>query len=117
MNRIGAWLALSLLCALAGPAAAGAATNSIFTVAGTGVGGFSGDGGMATAAQINQTHTIDPTPTGGYLIADTGNHRIRRVSALGIISTVAGTRAMAAPRPRRSSTTRPGSPRSPTVGS
>ena len=90
-TRLVALLVLTVVCALVGPAAAGAASNSIFTVAGNGTLGFAGDSGMATAAQINQTHTIDPTPSGGYLIVDTGNNRVRRVSALGIISTVAGT--------------------------
>jgi len=63
----------------------------ITTVAGTGVQGFSGDGGPATAAQLNLTERVAPTPDGGFLIADQGNARIRKVSATGIITTVAGT--------------------------
>ena len=64
--------------------------GTITTVAGT-TGGFSGDGGPATAAQLNFPNEIAPTADGGFLIADHGNHRIRKVSAVGAISTVAGT--------------------------
>ncbi|MEK6252036.1 MAG: hypothetical protein AABM43_08865, partial [Actinomycetota bacterium] len=66
------------------------ATGIISTVAGT-TSGFSGDGGPATAAQLNTPLGVAPTADGGYLIADFANHRIRKVSAAGIISTVAGT--------------------------
>lgn len=52
--------------------------------------GFSGDGGPATSAQLNAPSKVAPLPGGGYLIADTGNNRIRRVSAAGVIDTVAG---------------------------
>jgi hypothetical protein len=70
--------------------AAPAATNNIFTVAGTGTGGFSGDGGPATAAQLHGPAGVAPTADGGYLITDTVNHRVRRVSPAGTITTVAG---------------------------
>jgi NHL repeat len=63
----------------------------ITTVAGTGAFGFSGDGGSATAAELNRPFGVAPLPNGGFLIADVLNHRIRRVSANGTISTVAGT--------------------------
>jgi hypothetical protein len=63
----------------------------ITTVAGTGVPGSSGDGGPATAAQLNTPYSVAVTPDGGFLIADTGNRRVRRVSPDGIITTVAGT--------------------------
>ena len=46
-------------------------------IAGTGEAGFSGDGGPATAAQINFVDSASPTADGGYVLADTGNHRIR----------------------------------------
>jgi NHL repeat len=65
--------------------------GTITTVAGTGVAGFSGDGGRATAAQLNLPYAATPLPAGGFLIADRGNHAIRRVDAAGRISTVAGT--------------------------
>jgi hypothetical protein len=62
----------------------------ISTVAGTGVQGFSGDGGAATSARLSSPTDVEPTPDGGFLIADLGNHRVRKVSAGGTISTVAG---------------------------
>jgi hypothetical protein len=63
----------------------------ITTVAGTGSHGFSGDGGPATSAQINNPRSVVPLPDGGFLIPDSNNHRIRKVSASGTITTVAGT--------------------------
>ncbi|PAW87328.1 MAG: hypothetical protein B9S33_06445 [Pedosphaera sp. Tous-C6FEB] len=69
-----------------------AGTGDITTVAGTGTAGFSGDGGAATAAQLNSPNDVAVDPANGDLIiADTGNHRIRRVDvATGDITTVAG---------------------------
>jgi hypothetical protein len=72
------------------PATAPAATNNIFTVAGTTF-GFSGEGVPATAAKLAGPKGVAPTADGGYLIADTANHAIRRVSPAGTITTVAGT--------------------------
>jgi hypothetical protein len=69
------------------------AAGIITTVAGTGSEGFSGDGGPATAAQIDNPRSVVPLADGGFLIPDSGNHRIRRVSASGTITTVAGTGA------------------------
>jgi|GEM_PF-961717 len=69
-----------------------AATGDITTVAGTGTAGFSGDGTAATGAQLDSPSdvVVDPA-TGDLIIADTGNHRIRRVDvATGDITTVAG---------------------------
>lgn len=63
----------------------------ITTVAGTGSAGFSGDGGPATAARINQPWGVAVLADGSLLIAETLNHRIRRVDPSGIISTFAGT--------------------------
>jgi hypothetical protein len=72
--------------------------GTLTTLAGTGTPGFGGDGDGAQIAQLNQPAGVAALPTtasggsaGGYLIADTGNNRIRRVSASGIITTVAGT--------------------------
>lgn len=62
----------------------------VTVVAGTGAAGFSGDGGPATRATLNFVHAAVPTSDGGYLIADLGNDRIRKVSASGVITTVAG---------------------------
>src|SRR5581483_4756305 len=63
----------------------------ISTIAGTGVAGYSGDGGLAVNAQLNFCHSASPTPDGGYLIADTMNSVIRKVWPNGTITTVAGT--------------------------
>ncbi len=60
------------------------------TVAGTGVEGFSGDGGPAEMAQLNQPQAVATDGDGNLYIADTANHRIRKVTAGGIITTVAG---------------------------
>ena len=62
----------------------------ITTLAGTGVAGFGGDNGLAFAAQLNLPTSLSLDPTGNLLIADTNNHRIRRISS-GQITTVAGT--------------------------
>ena len=53
----------------------------ISTVAGTGKAGFSGDGGLATTAQLNQPHSIYFDVDGSLLICDIGNNRIRRLRA------------------------------------
>ena len=66
------------------------AAGAITTVAGNGGFGFSGDGGPATAAQLNAPYGVAATADGGLLIADGSNHRIRQVSATGSIATVAG---------------------------
>jgi len=69
-----------------------AKTHALTTVAGTGVAGFSGDGGPAVQAQLRQPHSIAFDADGRLLICDIGNHRIRRVDlATGIIETWAGT--------------------------
>jgi len=60
------------------------------TVAGTGVRGFSGDGGPATDALLSSPAAIAFDSEGNLYIADAGNNRIRRVGRDGIITTVAG---------------------------
>jgi hypothetical protein len=64
----------------------------ITTIAGTGTGGFSGDGGPATLAQLQMPEgvTVDPY-TGDLYFGDFGNWRIRKISPSGVITTVAGT--------------------------
>ena len=62
----------------------------IRTVAGTGAAGFSGDGGAAASAQLNGATDIVVDAAGNLYIADTFNHRVRRVTA-GVITTVVGT--------------------------
>lgn len=67
------------------------------TLAGSGptggfaLGTFAGDGGPATAARLNLPFGVSIHPDGSFLIADQCNQRIRRVTADGIIKTVAGT--------------------------
>ena len=62
----------------------------ITTVAGTGVGGFSGDGGPATSAQLDRPAGLFVDGPGNVYIADYYNYRIRKVDTLGNITTVAG---------------------------
>lgn len=62
-------------------------------VAGTGVAGFSGDGGPAAQAQLNHPSDVAVTADGTVLIADEGNNRIRRLATDGTIATIAGTGA------------------------
>ncbi|MBJ7518116.1 MAG: hypothetical protein JHC84_00350 [Solirubrobacteraceae bacterium] len=57
----------------------------------TGAAGYSGDGGVATDAQIHAADDVAALPTGGFAITDTTNHRVRLVDAGGRIDTVAGT--------------------------
>jgi sugar lactone lactonase YvrE len=64
--------------------------GTITTVAGTGSGGFSGDGGPATSARLNKPRNLAFDAAGNLYIADDENHRVRRVSPSGVISTVAG---------------------------
>jgi hypothetical protein len=63
----------------------------ISTFAGNGVSGFGGDGGPATSAQINTPGAICVDTAGNLFIADSHNHRIRKVNTSGTISTFAGT--------------------------
>jgi len=63
----------------------------ITTYAGNGTFGFSGDDGQATAAQLYSCGEIAVDTLGNVYIADNGNHRVRKVNAIGIISTIAGT--------------------------
>lgn len=68
-----------------------AGSGLISTVAGTGVAGFSGDDGAATNAWLRAPRDVAVNAAGDLFIADTDNHRIRRVAAgTGIISTVVG---------------------------
>ena len=62
----------------------------ITTVAGTGAPGFSGDGGPATSAQLDNPGGVAVDGLGNVYIADTYNYRIRRVDLAGVITTIAG---------------------------
>ena len=69
-----------------------AKTGVISTVAGTGQPGFSGDGGPAVKAQMNEPHSIGFDGAGDLYICDIKNHRVRKVDMkTGAISTFAGT--------------------------
>ena len=61
----------------------------ISTIAGNGTSGFSGDGGLATAASFD-AWSLAVDVSGNLYITDARNHRVRKVNAAGIISTVAG---------------------------
>ena len=66
-------------------------TGTMTKVAGNGTSGSSGDGGPATSAQLNKPEGVCVDGWGNIYIGDTENHRIRKVSLSGNISTVAGT--------------------------
>lgn len=66
--------------------------NIVITIAGTGVPGYSGDGGNAKMAQLKNPHSIQFGPDGDLYICDIGNHVIRKVDMRNMqISTFAGT--------------------------
>jgi streptogramin lyase len=70
---------------------AGAAPPTITTAAGTGMPGYSGDGGPATVAQLRDPFDVILDRAGNLYFSDTSNHCVRRVdAATGVISTVAG---------------------------
>jgi uncharacterized repeat protein (TIGR01451 family) len=66
------------------------AAGTITTVAGNGSYGYSGDGGPATSAQLGFPSGVAVDAGGNLYIADAGSGRVRKVSAVGIITTVAG---------------------------
>ncbi len=66
-------------------------TGVIRTIAGDGQAGFAGDGGPALRARFNRPHSIALDGRGGLLVADIGNHRIRRIDLkTGALETLAG---------------------------
>jgi len=67
-----------------------ASNGVIQTVAGTGIRGFSGDGGPAAQAQLNSPYGLALDGQGYLYIADLGNARVRRVAPDGTITTIAG---------------------------
>jgi uncharacterized protein (TIGR03437 family) len=66
-------------------------SGAITTIAGTGVAGFSGDGGPAVTAQLNLPYGLAADLAGYVYVADLGNDRVRRIGPDGVIATVAGT--------------------------
>jgi streptogramin lyase len=68
------------------------ASGRLTVVGGTGVKGFSGDGGPATAATFDGLHTLAAAPNGDIYLADTWNNRVRRIVATtAVVETFAGT--------------------------
>jgi sugar lactone lactonase YvrE len=65
-------------------------SGRISTFAGTGIAGFSGDGGLAKNAMLNSPNGMLFDPAGNMLVADGSNNRIRRIDPSGIITTIAG---------------------------
>ena len=84
---------LALAACLFATAGASAVSTSgtILTVAGTGAAGFAGDGGSARAARLNGPTGVTVDAAGNVYVADTANHRIRKVTPAGVITTIAGT--------------------------
>ena len=63
----------------------------ITTVVGTGAAGYSGDGGPATAAQLDHPSELLFDNSGNMIISDYRNHALRKVTPAGIITTICGT--------------------------
>lgn len=66
-------------------------SQTIYTVAGTGTAAYSGDGGAGTLANINVPHGVATDAAGNVYFTDYNNHRIRKISTTGVITTIAGT--------------------------
>jgi sugar lactone lactonase YvrE len=82
--------------------------GAITTIAGTGKAGYSGDRGPANNAQLNQPHSIFLDADRHLYIADTGNHRVRRVDlSSGTIDTIAGSGEKRLPREGIAAATEP----------
>jgi len=62
----------------------------ITTIAGTGTAGFSGDGESAVSAMLDNPMDVKVDSRGNVYIADTGNHRVRRIDSAGVITTLGG---------------------------
>ena len=73
------------------PGTISASEWTITSIAGTGVAGFSGDGGPATAARINDPFGVVRGPDGALWFCEYTGQRIRRIARDGTISTIAGT--------------------------
>ena len=69
--------------------------GTITTVAGNGTSGYIGDEGEATSAQLASPYGVAVDDAGNIFIADSTNHRIRKVDTSGIITTVAGNGTLA----------------------
>ena len=65
--------------------------GTISTFAGTGVSGFAGDNGPASAAQLRRPVSLAFDPLGNLYVADAADNRVRKISPAGVINTIAGT--------------------------
>ncbi|MBX2799328.1 MAG: hypothetical protein KTR31_16755 [Myxococcales bacterium] len=65
-------------------------TGEVTTVVGTGIAGFSGDGGPASSARLDAPQGVTVSPEGIVYVADTGNHVVRRIDLDGTVTTVVG---------------------------
>src|SRR5262245_11919695 len=83
---------MHLLIALLIPIILSAASKTVVTLAGTGVAGFSGDGGPGVEGQVNNPYGLVTGPDGALYFCEIGNHRVRRLDLkTHKLSTVAGT--------------------------
>lgn len=91
VNRTAASLVVTTIGALT-LAVSGLGSDPVtVTIAGTGVAGFSGDGGPATGAEINNPYGLATGPDGALYFCEIGNHRVRRLDLkTNRITTVAG---------------------------
>jgi sugar lactone lactonase YvrE len=64
--------------------------QAITTIAGNGTSGYSGDGGQASAAELNSPRDMIVDSSGNIYIADTNNNVVRKVATNGVITTIAG---------------------------
>ncbi len=64
--------------------------GTIYTIAGTGEQGYSGDGGPATSAKLNYPYRIDLDNEGNVYFIDKSNHCLRKINTNGVIQTIAG---------------------------
>ena len=95
-HRLQTLLGVATVITVAAVVVAGAfavtGSNTITTIAGNGTQGFSGDGGPATSAQmVGPAEGVAVDGAGNVYFSDTGNHRVRKVTPGGTISTFAGT--------------------------
>lgn len=69
-----------------------ARTRLVTTIAGDGTEGFAGDGSTGSEVSFRQPHSVVLDGAGGLLVADTANHRLRRIDLeTGIVATISGT--------------------------
>ncbi|MFE0062741.1 hypothetical protein [Streptomyces sp. NPDC059003] len=75
----------------AGPQPGGLYEGAIATVAGNGISGYVSDGGPGALTRVSNPHGVAVDKKGNLYIADSNNHRVRKVTPNGTITTIAGT--------------------------